>query len=88
MKFLGHRRSANNVPALKHLHFQARAREVAGAGEAIVAGPDDERVVAAQKSLTSRSLDCNGLGKIAGLVDVGAARERCVVSKQLQWHDM
>jgi hypothetical protein len=43
--FFGHRRAAEHVAAFEHEHALARPRQVSGAGEAVVAAPDDDRVV-------------------------------------------
>ena len=44
MKFLGHRGAADHVAALDHLHLQARHRQIGRAGQAVVAGADDQHV--------------------------------------------
>ena len=44
---LGHAGAAEDVAALEHAHAQARAREVGGGGEPVVAAADDDRVVRA-----------------------------------------
>ena len=42
---LGHRRSAQHVPALEHEHLAPGAGQVGGVHEAVVAAADDDRVV-------------------------------------------
>ena len=46
MELLGHRSAAHYRAALKHLHLEPGAGEVSGAGQAVVPGADDDRVVA------------------------------------------
>ena len=45
MEFLGHRGAADDAAPLEHAHLQARRREIARAGEAVVARADDDGVV-------------------------------------------
>ena len=44
MEFLGHRRAADHLAALEHLHAQAGHREIGRADQAVVAGADDDDV--------------------------------------------
>ena len=44
MEFLGHRGAADHLAALDHLHAQAGHRQIGRAGEAVMAGSDDEDV--------------------------------------------
>ena len=44
MEFLGHRGAADHLAALDHLHPQAGHREIGRAGEAVMAGADDDDV--------------------------------------------
>jgi hypothetical protein len=44
MEFLGHRGAAERLAALDHLHAQAGHREIGGAGEAVMARPDDDNI--------------------------------------------
>ena len=50
MEFLGDRRSAGHRPALDDLHPQTGAAEIACAGQAVVAGPDDDHVMIRHRS--------------------------------------
>ena len=43
-QLLGHAGAADEVAALEHLHVEARARQVGGGDQAVVAGADDDRV--------------------------------------------
>ncbi len=45
VELLGHGRAADDTPALEHAHPQPGGGEVGRAGQAVVARPDDERVV-------------------------------------------
>ena len=47
MEFLRHGRASDDGTPLEHRDREPRAGEIAGAGEAVVAGPDDHGVVAA-----------------------------------------
>ena len=44
MEFLGHRRAADHLAALDHLHAQAGHRQIGRAGEAVMARADDDDV--------------------------------------------
>ena len=46
MEFLGDRGAADDVAALEHRDLEAARREIARAGEAVVAAADDDGVVA------------------------------------------
>jgi hypothetical protein len=46
MEFLGDGGTADHPPALQHFYLQARAREIAGADQAVMARADDEGVPA------------------------------------------
>ena len=50
MKFLGHRRSADDGTALQHGHLQAGAGEIEGADQAVVAAADDDDVSVAHST--------------------------------------
>jgi hypothetical protein len=47
VEFLGDGGASQDGPAFEYGHFQAFFREVAGAGEAVVAAADDDRIEAA-----------------------------------------
>ena len=44
MEFLGHGGAADHLAALDHFDAQAGHREIGGAGEAVMARPDDDNV--------------------------------------------
>ena len=53
---LGDRGAAEHVPALEHEHLAARARQVGGAGQPVVAAADDDRVVSSRLSMSQRRI--------------------------------
>ena len=48
MELLGHRGAAQHGAALEHANRETRAREIRGAGEAVVAAADDDGVEASR----------------------------------------
>src|SRR3546814_5028938 len=44
MELLRHRRAADHGPPVHHLHPQPRGGQVAGAGQAVVSGADDDGI--------------------------------------------
>ena len=84
MELLGDRRAAHHGTALDHFHPQAGAAEIGRAGEAVVAGPDDDNVVGVARAhavLVSRSGRDEGNARPANGF-VRQSRRRIVAKKK------